>query len=132
MEPRPRRWISVGVMSVLRGTNFTLTTDAFADEGGAIALAESRGEHPLALDIAAVENDFHWHDFQTTTYIVSGELTVVARDTGETYTCGAGTMIRADEAGIVHREVSEGYRAVFGFDRDPKTLTMPIDKPPRD
>ena len=119
-------------MNTSRGTNFTLTMGAFADEAEAIAMAESKGEHPLALDIEAVENEFHWHDFQTTTYIVSGELTVHARDTGESYTCGAGTMIRADEAGIVHREVSAGYRAVFGFDRDPKTLTMPIDKPPRD
>ena len=119
-------------MSTIRCTNFTLIPDSFADEAAAIAMAESKGEHPLALDIEAVENDFHWHDFQTTTYIVSGELTVVARDTGETYTCGAGTMIRADEAGIVHREISDGYRAVFGFDRDPKALTMPIDKPPSD
>lgn len=119
-------------MSDLRSTNFTLTPDAFADEAAAIALAESKGEHPLALDIKAVENEFHWHDFQTTVYIVSGELTVIARDTGETYSCGAGTMIRADEGGIVHREISDGYRAVFGFDCDPKTLTMPIDKPLRD
>ena len=119
-------------MSTIRGTNFTLTNDAFADETAAIAMAEAAGEHPLALDIDAVENDFYWHDFQTTTYIISGELTVIARDTGEQYTCGAGTMIRADEAGIVHREISDGYRAVFGFDRDPRTLTMPIDKPPVD
>ena len=119
-------------MSTIRGTNFTLTNDAFADEAEAIAMAEAAGEHPLALDIDAVENDFHYHDFGTTTYIVSGELTVVVRDTGEQYTCGAGTMIKADEIGIVHREISDGYRAVFGFDRDPKTLTMPIDKPPVD
>ena len=106
--------------------------ESFQDEAQAYAEIEGRGFHAVALDFPGETNDFHWHDFQTTTYIVSGELTVIARDTGETYTCGAGTMIRADEAGIVHREVSEGYRAVFGFDCDPKTLTMPIDKPPRD
>lgn len=113
-------------------TNFACTPDSFADEAEAISIAEARGEHPLALDIAAVENDFHWHDFQTTIYMVSGELTVVGRDSGERYTCGPGTMLRAEEAGIVHREITDGYRAVFGFDRDPTTLTMPIDKPPVD
>jgi len=111
---------------------FACTPDSFADEAEAMSIAASRGEYPLALDIDAVENDFHWHDFQTTTYIVSGELTVELRDSGERYTCGPGTMIRAGESGLVHREISDGYRAVFGFDRDPKTLTMPIDKPPVD
>ena len=110
--------------------DFTLTPDRFTDEDGAIALAKERGEHPLALDIDAVENDFHWHDFQTTTYIVDGELTIELRDSGERYTCGLGTMIRADRMGLVHREISDGYRAVFGFDRDPRELTMPIDKDP--
>lgn len=111
---------------------FDCTFDAFTDEAGAIALAESRGEHPLALDIEAVENDYHWHDFRTTIYLVRGELTVEVRDSGERVTCGPGTMIGAGEPGVVHREMTDGYRAVFGFDRDPRTLTMPIDKPPVD
>ena len=109
--------------------DFSLDAEQFADEAGAIAIAEQRGEHPLALDIDAVENDFNWHDFQTTTYIVSGELTIELRDSGERYVCGPGTMIRSQTPHIVHREISDGYRAVFGFDRDPRVLTSPIDKP---
>ena len=111
---------------------FSCTPSQFADESEAIALAEAAGEHPLALDIEAVQNDFHWHDFQTTTYIVEGELTIDVRDSGERFVCGPGTVIRAETRGIVHRETSDGYRAVFGFDRDPRELTMPIDKDPAD
>ena len=44
--------------------------------------------------------------------------------------CGPGTMIGAGEPGVVHCEMTDGYRAVFGFDH--RTLTMPIDKPPVD
>ncbi len=109
---------------------FSCTPARFADEAEAITMAKERGEHPLALDIEAVENDFHWHDFQTTTYIVGGELTIEVRDTGERFVCGPGTVIETDRPGIVHREISDGYRAVFGFDRDPRELTMPIDKDP--
>ena len=109
---------------------FSCTPSEFADEAEAIAMATARGEHPLALDIEAVENDFHWHDFQNTTYIVEGELTIEIRDTGERFVCGPGTMISAETPAIVHREISDGYRAVFGFDRDPRELTMPIDKDP--
>jgi hypothetical protein len=108
---------------------FSCTPDRFASEAEAIAMAEAAGEHPLALDIEAVENDYHWHDFQTTTYIVGGELTVEVRDTGERFVCGPGTVLRAETPHIVHREITDGYRAVFGFDRDPRQLTSPIDKP---
>ena len=108
---------------------FRCTPDSFADEAEATAMATARGEHPYAADIDAVDNEFHWHDFQTTTYIVGGELTIELRDSGERYVCGPGTMIRAETPHIVHREISDGYRAVFGFDRNPRELTMPIDKP---
>lgn len=108
---------------------FSCTPDRFAGEAEALAMAAEAGEHPLALDIDAVDNDFHWHDFQTTTYIVDGELTIEVRDSGERFVCGPGTVIRAATPHIVHREVSAGYRAVFGFDRNPRELTMPIDKP---
>ena len=109
--------------------DFSCTPAQFADEDEAIEMARASGEHPLALDIEAVENDFHWHDFQTTTYIVSGELTIEVHDTGERFVCGPGTVVRAATPHIVHREISDGYRAVFGFDRNPRELTMPIDKP---
>ncbi len=111
------------------GMQFSCQPSQFTDESEALAMAEARGEHPVALDIDAVENEFHWHDFQSTTYIVSGELTIDVRDTGERFVCGPGTVISAETPHIVHRETSDGYRAVFGFDRNPRELTMPIDKP---
>ncbi|MEM9465231.1 MAG: hypothetical protein AAGA90_07645 [Actinomycetota bacterium] len=111
---------------------FRCSPDRFHDEAEAIAMATARGEYPVALDIEAVRNDFHWHDFQTTTYIVDGELTIELRDGGERFVCGPGTMITASTPHIVHREITDGYRAVFGFDRDPRHLTMPIDKDPAD
>ena len=48
---------------------FSCQPSQFTDEAEALAMAEARGEYPVALDIGAVENEFHWHDFQSTTYI---------------------------------------------------------------
>ena len=76
-----------------------------------------------------VENDFHWHDFDAVTYIVSGELNVERQDTGEKYALRAGDKAVA-KSGVVHRERHAGVRAVFGLSVPPSELTMPIDKSP--
>ncbi len=109
---------------------FTTKYEQFRTEEEAIALAEAAGQHVLTFDVGEVNNDFHWHDFQTTVYLVSGELTVTERDTGQTCTLVAGATLRGDEARQVHREESAGYRIVIGFDEDPSTITRPIDRDP--
>ena len=100
----------------------------FKDEADAFAQCEVAGYHAMKLDFEAEDNEFHWHDFDSMTFIISGELTVYDVNSGESMTCGAGTKLIARK-GSVHREVTEGYSAVIGFAVDPSTLSQPINKP---
>ena len=109
--------------------NVKICRNHFTTEEEAVAEIERAGLHAAAIDIPAVENDFHWHDFDAKIYVVSGELNVQGRDGGEKYTLSAGDMAEAI-AGLVHRERHNGFRGVFGLSVPPAELTMPIDKSP--
>ena len=100
----------------------------FNDEADAYAQCEAAGYTAHKFDFPAVENEPHWHDFDSLTFIVAGELTVVDVDEGVAYTCGAGTKL-VGQKGFAHCEKSEGYTAIIGFAQDPSTLTQPINKP---
>ena len=65
----------------------------FKDEADAFAQCEAAGYHAMKFDFQAEDNDFHWHDFDSMTFITSGELTVYDVNSGESMTCGAGTKI---------------------------------------
>ena len=107
-----------------------LTTGEFSNEEEAIALAEAEGRFPMALDLESSGDD-HWHDFGATVYIIDGSVKITDVDSGSSFELQAGCSIRADE-GAVHREEGAPYRAVVALDRDPASLTMPIDKSPAD
>jgi quercetin dioxygenase-like cupin family protein len=107
-----------------------LTTGEFTTEDEAIALAEAAGLVPIALDLESSGTD-HWHDFGASVYVVDGSVKITDVDSGSSYEVAAGCSIKADP-GAVHREEGAPYRAVVAFDRDPATLTMPIDKLPAD
>lgn len=107
----------------------TIYRNHFSSEAEAVAEIEQAGLHAAAVDIPAVENDFHWHDFDAAVYIISGELNVERRDGGEKYTLRAGDKAIA-KAGVVHRERHDGVRAVFGLSVPPSELFMPIEKSP--
>ena len=107
--------------------SYTLTNEALSSEEEPLAAAAERGWHAVAFDVPAETNDFHWHEFEATTYVVSGTLRVEFED-GGIVECGAGALVEAP-AGTVHREVSPAYRAVFAFDRDPAEMTQPVNKP---
>lgn len=100
----------------------------FTDEADAYAQCKAAGYKALKFDFPADDNDFHWHDFDSMTFITGGELTIFDVDSGESHTCGAGTKIVA-RAGVVHREKTEGFSAIVGFAEDPTTLSQPINKP---
>ena len=93
-----------------------------------VAEIREMGFHPLTIDVPAVTNDFHFHDFDSVTYILDGELTVTERDSGEACTLEVGDKAVA-KAGVVHKESHDGFRAMFGFSVPPQELTQPIDKP---
>jgi len=100
----------------------------FTDEADAFAQCEAAGYTAHKYDFPAEDNDFHWHDFDSLTFITSGELTVFDVTSGESRTCGVGTKI-VGKKGVVHREQTSGFSAIIGFADDPKTLSQPINKP---
>jgi quercetin dioxygenase-like cupin family protein len=107
-----------------------ITTGNFTTEAEAIALAEAAGLVPLALDLEPSGED-HWHDFGATAYIIDGSVKITDVESGSSFEVAAGCSLSADP-GAVHREEGAPYRAVIAIDRDPATLTMPIDKSPAD
>jgi hypothetical protein len=100
----------------------------FTDEADAFAQCEAAGYTAHKFDFPADDNEFHWHDFDSLTFITGGELTIFDVDSGESRTCGAGTKI-VGRKGVVHREKTPGFTAIIGFEEDPKTLSQPINKP---
>lgn len=109
---------------------YAIEHDQFTDEEGAIALATAAGQFPRAFDFAEVHNDFHWHDFEAMVYVVSGEITITERDAGDSCSLTAGSTIRATTSRLVHKEDTDGYRAVIGFLRDPAEIERPIERDP--
>ena len=86
----------------------------FKDEAAALEEIAAAGYFPLTLDFPAESNEDHWHDFDSLTYVMAGEVTITDPGTGLAKVCGAGTKI-------------VGTR---GFSIDPATLSQPINKPP--
>lgn len=107
---------------------FVLTEQHFTTEQEAMDEAAARGLHAYAVDLPAADNELHWHDFDSVTYIVSGTARVEFED-GSVMQCGDGARIVAP-AGVLHKEVSGPYRAVFGLAIDAAEMTQPINKPP--
>ena len=107
---------------------FVLTEHHFTTEQEAFDEIATRGLHGVAVDVSAEENELHWHDFDSVTFIVSGTARVEFED-GSVMQCGDGARIEAP-AGVLHREVSPAYRAVFGLQTDPAEMTHPVNKPP--
>lgn len=106
---------------------FVLTEQYFTDESEALAEIADRGWRAMTLDVPAEENELHWHDFDAVTFILDGTARVELED-GSVLECGAGARVEAP-AGVLHREVSPAYRAVFGFSVDPADMTQPVNKP---
>ncbi|MGI9602889.1 MAG: cupin domain-containing protein [Acidimicrobiales bacterium] len=99
----------------------------FDTEEEAVAQLDELGMTAVALDFGAETSAMHWHDFDSRVYVVDGNLHI-DYDDGRSCDLHHGDMIEAP-ARVVHREVTQGYRAVIGFSVDPTTLSMPINKP---
>jgi len=99
----------------------------FIDEADAYTQCEAAGYVAMKFDFPAEENEFHWHDFDSLTFITGGELTVFDVDSGESRTCSSGTKL-VGRKGVVHREKSEGYSAIIGFSVPVAELTQPVNK----
>lgn len=107
---------------------FTCTPDAFEGEPQALREIEARGWHPLTFPAPAEISEWHWHDFEALIFMLDGSMTIEFEDGSEPFVCKPGCRIETADR-VVHREVTDGYRAVFGLSVDPAQLTMPINKP---
>ena len=101
----------------------------FSSEEEVMAEIEAMGRHAVPLEFSAEENEDLWHYFESSVYILDGVLELTVAETGETCICERGTRISAP-AGVLHREKTEGYKAIIALAVDPATLSQPINKPP--
>ncbi len=58
-----------------------------------------------------------------------GELILTEAESGKRQVCPAGTKIVGNR-GVLHREQTDGYRAIIGFSVDPAELSKPVNKAP--
>ena len=107
---------------------YTVTDSYFSTEDEARAEIEARGWHPITIELDAMENDLHWHDFDAVLYVLDGSVTIELDD-GTVMQCGAGARVDTP-AGVVHRDSSTSYRAVIGLAVTPEAMSRPINKPP--
>ena len=107
---------------------YTLTESHFSTEDEARAEIEARGWRPITIDLDAMANDLHWHDFDAVLYVLDGSVTIEFED-GSVMQCGAGARVDTP-AGVVHRDSSTAYRAVIGLACAPEDMSRPINKPP--
>jgi quercetin dioxygenase-like cupin family protein len=108
--------------------SFTCTPAAFDDETAAVREIEARGWHAVTFPAPAEVSEWHWHDFEALIYILEGTLRIQFEDGAEEFVCEPGTRVETADR-VVHREVTDGYRAVFGLSVAPAMLTNPINKP---
>ncbi len=107
---------------------FTITPDAFDSEADAVREIESRGWHALTFPARAEVSEWHWHDFEALIFMLEGSMIIEFEDGREPFECRAGCRVETADR-VVHREITDGYTAVFGLSLDAKQLTMPINKP---
>lgn len=107
---------------------YSVDQQHFETEAQVYAEIAAMGYYAQQIDVPAQDNALHFHDFDTRFFILDGGLYLIAGDTGMVHDVRPRDRIVAS-AGWVHRESHNGFRAIFGFSVDPKTLTMPIDKP---
>jgi hypothetical protein len=106
-----------------------ITRNHFKTEAEALAEIAAMGWNPLVRDVVIPKDeDLHWHDFESVTFVVSGTVRV-AYENGDILEAGPGVRARTGP-GILHRELGgSAYRVVSGFKIKLTEFTKPIDKP---
>lgn len=107
---------------------FAVQPDAFTDEAEAVREIEARGWHALTFPAPGEISEWHWHDFEALIFMLEGTLRIEFDDGRDPLECAPGCRVETEER-VVHREVTDGYKAVFGISVDPAQITNPINKP---
>jgi quercetin dioxygenase-like cupin family protein len=108
-----------------------ISENHFTTEEQALAEIAAMGWNALVRDVVIPKDEeLHWHDFESVTFVVSGTVRV-AYENGDVLEAGPGTRA-CTGPGILHRELGGAtYRVVSGFKHKLTQFTMPIDKPPQ-
>lgn len=114
----------------MSSTAVIVTPTDITTEEGALADAAARGLFAAVRDVVGQVEDWHWHDFAATVYVIGGE-SGVEYDDGVTLRIAAGNIFH-QPAGVVHKDIpGAAYRGVFAFESSPSTWSRPINKPVR-
>jgi hypothetical protein len=109
---------------------YTLTEQAFSTKEQALAELASRGWHVLEYELPAQEDELHWHDYDSVTFVLDGVCRIVFAD-GSVMDAGPGARIEQPSS-VVHRSGHSAYHAVFGFSVSLEDMSQPICKPVAD
>ena len=90
---------------------------------------EWNGLFPVEMDVPAVKNESHWHDFSTLIFILEGELIITDASNDRVHTAGPGSRVNVPVR-VLHHEESGGYKIIAGMSVDPASLDGPIDLDP--
>lgn len=102
----------------------------FRESQAALDEISDAGLYPLEMEVPAVSNSSHWHDFSTCLYILSGELEITDSAAKEQFVAGPGSRVDVP-ARVLHAEHSAlGYHIIAGMSVDPASLTRPVDLHP--
>ncbi len=107
----------------------TVHRDHFSSPEQAFDEIEIAGLYTVELDIPAVKNESHWHDFSTWIYILEGELHITDTAQDRVLLAGPGSRVDVPER-VLHSEESSGYKIIAGMSADPAQITEPIDRDP--
>ena len=100
----------------------------FSSEEQVFDELEINGLHIVEMDVPAVDNEPHWHDFSTWIYILRGELNITDSAQDKTFKATAGCRVDVPER-VLHCEQSGGYQIIAGMSEMPSDPAN-VDRPP--
>ena len=99
----------------------------FSSENQIFDELEINGLYVAEMDVPAVTNESHWHDFSTWLYILEGELLITDTALDKTLKATKGARVDVPER-VLHNEESGGYKIIAGMSNmpsDPQNIDLP-------
>ncbi len=99
----------------------------FSSAGPVFDELELNGLHVVEMDVPAVRNEPHWHEFSTWIYVLEGELLITDTAQDRTLKATPGTRVDVPER-VLHCEESAGYKIIAGMTQlpaDPQKVDLP-------
>ena len=103
--------------------------DHFNSPAQAYDEIEIAGFYTVEMDVPAVNNESHWHDFSTWIYVLEGELLMTDTAHDRVLFAEPGSRVDVPQR-VLHSEESSGYKIIAGMSADPASMTGPVDLDP--